>query len=151
MRLPIVEMGGMPMPVRPRISAFTRTFWDGLAQGRLLGTRCTCCARISFPPRNLCRGCWGRDLSWIDLASRGTLYSYTRVHVTPSAFRADAPYAIGIVDLDDDVRLMCRLIGPVSATDLDRAVEMVVLAYADGRLFGARLREAAISTRPRDP
>ncbi len=162
MSLPRVAMGGLPLPVRPRISGFTRPFWDALAQGCLLGTRCDACGTTSFPPRNLCRGCWARSVRWVDLAATGSLYSYTRVHVAPGAFRGEAPYAIGLVDLDDGVRLMCRLVGNVVPGDLDAPVEMVVLDYADGALFGARrLGQAAtpdragsrqaISTRPRDP
>jgi hypothetical protein len=33
---------------------------------------------------------------------------------------------------------MCRLLGYPTPDDLDRRVEMVVLAYADGPLFAAR-------------
>jgi uncharacterized OB-fold protein len=63
------------------------------------------------------------------------------VHVTPGAFRSDAPYAIGIVDLDDGVRLMCRLVGEVGPDDVDAGVELIVLRYDDGPLFGARVVE----------
>ena len=136
--MPEVAMtGSRPFP--PRVSAFTRPFWDALAEGRLITTRCADCRQFSFPPRNLCRGCWGRTLDWAPLTPTGRLYSFTRVHVVPGAFRGDAPYAIGIVDLADEVRLMCRMIGEVSAADLDGPVAMLVLRYADGPLFGARV------------
>ena len=152
-KLPIVSMGEGARPLAPRVSPFTRPFWDALAQGRLITTRCRTCAMQGFPPRNLCRACWGRDLEWVPLATGGTLYSWTRVHVAPEAFREAGVYAIGLIDLDDGVRLMCRLLGEPTADDVDRRVAMVVLAYADGPLFAARLVEAspALSTRPRDP
>jgi uncharacterized OB-fold protein len=60
--------------------------------------------------------------------------------VAPEAFRAEVPYAIGLIDLDDGVRLMCRLVGEVGAGDLDQPMEMVVLVHDDGLLFGARRR-----------
>ncbi|MEN9315891.1 MAG: hypothetical protein RIS35_2284 [Pseudomonadota bacterium] len=138
-RLPEVRMPG-PRPFPPRVSAFTRPFWDALADGRLRSTRCPGCGTFSFPPRNLCRACWRRDVDWVDLPVTGVLYTFTRVHVVPGAFRADAPYAIGIVDLDGGPRLMCRLVGEVRADDLGAAVGMLVLRYDDGPLFGARLR-----------
>jgi uncharacterized OB-fold protein len=140
-RLPEVRMPGA-RPFAPRVSAFTRPFWDALADGRLVSTRCDDCGTVSFPPRNLCRACWSRRVSWIELASAGRLYSFTRVHVVPRAFAADAPYAIGIIDLDGGPRLMCRVLGEPSASDLDAAVRMLVLRYDDGPLFGARLRDA---------
>lgn len=134
----VVEMPG-ERPFPPRVSAFTRRFWDALGEGRLLATRCPECDATSFPPRNLCRACWCRDPRWIELEPRGHLYSFTRVHVAPGRFREHAPYAIGIVDLADGVRLMCRMVGDVSDEDLDRAIEMVVLRHVDGALFGARV------------
>lgn len=134
--LPRIRMTG-PRPFAPRISAFTRPFWQALTDGRLISTRCTQCARISFPARNLCRSCWSQELAWIDLAPQGTLYSFTRVHVAPGAFRNDTPYAIGIVDLHNGPRLMCRLIGTIDTRHLDQPIQMLVLDYDDGPLFGA--------------
>lgn len=139
--LPEVRMSG-PRPFPPRVSAFTRRFWDGLDAGVLRSTRCVACGYTGFPPRNLCRACWGRDLEWVDLPPEGRLYSFTRVHVVPGAFAADAPYAIGIVDLDGGPRLMCRLVGEVGPQDLDASVRMLVLRYDDGVLFGARVDRA---------
>ena len=136
-RLPTVRVAGT-RPLAPRESAFTVTFWAALRRHRLLGTRCDACAAVSFPPRNLCRRCWSESVQWVPLAGRGRLYSYTRVHVAPATMRAEAPYCIGIVDLDDGVRLMCRLLGSPEPADLEQPVEMVVLLYDDGPLFAAR-------------
>ena len=132
-----------PRPVAPRVSAFTRPFWQALGEGRWISTQCKHCLRVSFPPRNLCRACWGRDLHWIELAPQGKLYSFTRVHVAPGAFRSDTPYAIGIIDLDHGPRLMCRMVGEVSTDHLDGPVQMLVLDYQDGPLFGARVLTAS--------
>ena len=137
------ELAHVPMPgtrpFPPRVSAFTRPFWEALQRGRLTTTQCAHCGTISFPPRNLCRHCWAQELRWILLGARGRLYSYTRVHVAPGAFRSDTPYAIGIIDLQHGPRLMCRMIDLVETRDLDGPVEMVVLQYQDGPLFGARV------------
>jgi uncharacterized OB-fold protein len=141
--LPEIAMAG-PRPFPPRVSPFTRPFWDALDAGRLTTTRCADCGTVGFPPRNLCRACWSRAVPWVALAPRGTLYSFTRVHVAPGAFRGDTPYAIGIVDLaDGGPRLMCRMVGEVGTQDLDGPVEMVVLRYEDGPLFGARVARGA--------
>lgn len=129
--------GARPFP--PRVSTFTRPFWDALAAGCLISTRCRQCSRISFPPKPLCRSCWSEDIDWIDLRPSGTLYSFTRVHVVPRAFLADALYDIGIVDLADGVRLMCRLLDVDADTAIGGAVRMVSVVYDDGPLFAARV------------
>ena len=134
--------GARPFP--PRVSTFTRPFWDSLATGRLISTRCQQCSRISFPPKPLCRSCWSEEIDWIGLQPSGTLYSFTRVHVVPRAFLADALYDIGIVDLADGVRLMCRLLDVDADTVIGGAVQMVSLIYDDGPLFAARVAPAAV-------
>jgi uncharacterized protein len=136
--LPEVRMQG-PRPFPPRLSGFTQPFWRSLDEGRLLSTRCKTCAQLSFPPRILCRACWGTALEWIELSSTGKLYSFTRIHVAPQAFRSDAPYAIGKIDLEHGPRLMCRLIGDILPEHMGASMQMLVLRYDDGPLFGARL------------
>jgi uncharacterized protein len=137
-RLPEVRMPGS-RPFAPRVSGFTQPFWRGLDEGRLLSTRCMACGQQSFPPRNLCRACWSTSLEWVELPSTGRLYSFTRIHVAPQAFSSDAPYAIGMIDLEQGPRLMCRLIGKILPEHLGASMAMLILRYDDGALFGARL------------
>ena len=73
------------------------------------------------------------------MAARGRLYSWTRIHAAPTAFAPEAPYAVGIVDLDSRLRLACRLVEtPGVPLQIGQAVEMLVLQYEDGPLFAAR-------------
>ena len=134
-------------PFPPRVSIFTRPFWDALSDGRLISTHCRQCGRVSFPPKAHCRSCWSEDIEWIDLPSTGVLYSFTRVHVVPRAFLSDALYDIGIVDLSNGVRFMCRLLELKSDTEIGSAVRMVSAIYDDGALFAARV-EARTVTQP---
>lgn len=130
--------GNRPFP--PRVSSFTRPFWDALGEGRLITTGCQDCGRLTFPPKPVCKGCWSRNMAWRDVEPHGTLYSFTRVHVVPRAFLADSLYDIGIVDLSSGVRLMCRLVGDPSTFMIDAPVDMLTLIYDDGPLFAARPR-----------
>lgn len=123
----------------PRVSAFTQIFWEGLAQGRWQTTCCEACGRQTFPPRPICPHCWSDKVRWSPLSARGTLYSWTRIHAAPAVFAREAPYAVGIVDLDTGVRLACRLLDDPDANwKPGIAVEMAVLQYEDGPLFAAR-------------
>jgi uncharacterized OB-fold protein len=124
----------------PRVSAFTQPFWEGLAEGRWQTTGCEACGRHTFPPRPICPHCWSDHVQWVDLCAHGTLYSWTRIHAAPAVFAPEAPYAVGIVDLDTGIRLACRLLDTVEARwTPGMKVEMVVLQYEDGPLFAARL------------
>lgn len=123
----------------PRLSVFTQVFWDGLRQGRWQTTCCEDCGRHTFPPRPVCPHCWSPRVAWRPLGAKGTLYSWTRIHAAPTAFTKETPYAVGIVDLADGLRLACRLVETeIAPLAVGQPVEMIVLQYEDGPLFAAR-------------
>jgi len=134
--LPIVICEGN-RPQTPRRSAFSRRFWDKLAAGFFETTFCLDCKLPAFPPRPFCPHCWSERIEWRGLSGRGTLYSQTRVHAAASAFAHEAPYSLALVDLDEGLRVATKWIGG-GTTTLDSIVELVVLSYRDGPLFGAR-------------
>ena len=81
---------------------------------RLIGTRCRSCATVYFPCTHTCRnpGCMEKSVERVLLPDRGTLYSYTvQRYRPPPLFRMDgwAPYAIGLVDLGEGIRVMGML------------------------------------------
>ncbi|HEU5230087.1 MAG TPA: Zn-ribbon domain-containing OB-fold protein [Ktedonobacteraceae bacterium] len=88
----------------------SRPYWEGLAQGELRIQRCDACSRAIFYPRALCPHCHSEKLSWIVASGKGTLYSYTVAHQAFGAFSADAPFVIAIVELEEGVRMMSRII-----------------------------------------
>lgn len=133
MTLEIVKVAG-PRPIAPRTNAFTERFWNALAAGRFETTRCLDCRRMSFPPKPHCPACGSRSVEWAEIGTRGRLYSATVVHQSAPAFGAK-PFTAAIVDLESGVRLVTRLI---DAVPLDAPVELVVLAFDDGPLFGAK-------------
>lgn len=138
MSLAMIDMQG-DRPLAPRVTQFTARFWGALAEGRFLATCCKACDRASFPPQAHCPVCLGRDIEWVELSGRGRLYSATRVHAGPARFAAELPYSVGIVDLDDGVRLVTRLLGDGGPEHLDQPVQLVVTRYRDGPLFAAEL------------
>jgi len=121
----------------PRMTEFTQRFWQGLSSGRFETTRCEDCGRLTFPPKPFCPHCWSKRISWMPLSGRGKLYSQTVVHAAPAVFQDEVPYRVGIVDLDEGVRIATRVLSEREPA-LDAVVEIVVLNYRDGPLFGAR-------------
>jgi uncharacterized OB-fold protein len=74
-------------------------------QGKLMGGKCEKCGKIHFPPRPLCDNCFSKEFEWIELPLSGKLLTYTIIHVAPPQFQAMAPYAMGIVQLDDGLKV----------------------------------------------
>jgi uncharacterized OB-fold protein len=95
---------------RPGITHDNRFFWEGLARGALLIQRCAGCRALRHPPGPMCPAC--HSLAWdtLEASGRGRLYSWVVMHhppVPPFAY----PNPIGLVELEEGVRLVAQLAG----------------------------------------
>ena len=137
MSLPIVQVS-RPRSYPPRVTAHTKRFWDDLSQGVFQANKCFSCNRLTFPPKPFCPHCWSRDVGWVELSGRGRLYAETVVHAAPGVFASEAPYRVGIVDLEEGLRIATRIVRGDVPPKLDAPVELIVQQFEDGPLFAAR-------------
>jgi uncharacterized protein len=74
----------------------------------LEGSRCETCDGTFFPGREFCPHCLD-DGAVVParLSQRGTLYSFSIIHAAAKGFRA--PYAVGYVDLPENVRVLAQI------------------------------------------
>ncbi len=110
-------------------------FVNGLRQGKLLASRCKACGSAHYPPRSDCPQCLDSDMEWIEVNSRGRLLTYTSVYVPPSHFTPNlshtAPFSsyayqpapVGIVEMEDGLRVMGWICG-VSQQELRVGMEL---------------------------
>jgi uncharacterized OB-fold protein len=94
----------------PVADGVTRPFWDGIAEGVLRVQRCRACGRHVFYPRAVCPHCTVGELAWVEARGAGVVHSFTVVHRAPAEYREEAPYVVALIDLDEGVRLMTRLV-----------------------------------------
>jgi len=80
-------------------------FYKFCAERKLMGVKCKCCGSVISPPRALCPKCFTSSLAWTELKGQGKLLTFTVIHFPSSQFQALAPYAVGIVKLDDGPHL----------------------------------------------
>lgn len=86
-------------------------------QVALLGTCCSACGKKFFPARSVCPHCWDPGtLAPYRFCGPGRLYAATIIRVAPAGFQA--PYAIGLVDFPEGVRITAQL--EVEPSDWDR-------------------------------
>jgi uncharacterized OB-fold protein len=128
----------LPRPFAPQTDNFSNKFWDALVAGQFLVTHCRSCNVLQFPPRPRCPFCLSADIQWQELSGRGTLYSRTRIHAAGGPFACMTPYSVGIVDMDEGVRILTRLMHNASSLPPGSVVELVVVDHTDGPLFAAR-------------
>jgi uncharacterized OB-fold protein len=112
-----------PLPV---IDPESRPYWDGLREGRLLLKHCRDCGRHHHYPRALCPHCGSAALDWAAARGTGTIYSYT-VARRPAgpAFKADTPYVVAVIELDEGARLMSNIVtGDVESVRIGQRVRL---------------------------
>lgn len=109
---PQAEAGAAPVAKRPApgISDDTRFFWEGCQQGKLLIQRCTECATLRHPPAPVCMQCHSFDWDTLQASGKGKLYSFVVMHY-PQVAPFDHPNPIGLIELDEGVRLIAGLAG----------------------------------------
>lgn len=71
-----------------------------------VGSGCTRCGSVAYPAQRRCRACGSWDESEpARLSARGTLVSWSVIHVAPPRPGVQTPYAVGFLDLPEGVRL----------------------------------------------
>jgi uncharacterized OB-fold protein len=86
-------------------------YWREIPQRyRLEANKCKKCGYISFPPRLICPQCKNREFEETKLAEKGKVLTFTVIRVPPRQFIDQAPYAVGIVELDDGVKLTGQVV-----------------------------------------
>lgn len=71
--------------------------------------KCTRCGRIDAATRTICSECLGDSFECVEVEGAGNLVSWTTIHRAPTRFRDEAPYQVGVVDLDSGQRVTGRL------------------------------------------
>jgi uncharacterized OB-fold protein len=86
-------------------------YWDGVAAGRLLLKRCRNCDRFNHPRRLFCLSCRSDNFEWSESSGRGCVYTFSTVHRAPTKeFQDEAPYTVGIIELDEGVFFCSRIL-----------------------------------------
>ncbi|MDA8138352.1 MAG: enoyl-CoA hydratase-related protein [Desulfobacteraceae bacterium] len=99
-----------PKPI-PMIEPWSKEFWKGTKQGRLLIQHCNDCQANIFFPKKLCPECWSKNLSWIPAGGKGTVYTFSvMLDMVEPRFMADLPYVLAMVDLDEGIRMTTRIV-----------------------------------------
>jgi uncharacterized OB-fold protein len=87
----------------------SQPYWDGLKVGQLRLQRCADCGRIRHYPRPMCDACWSMRTDWVNASGNGTVHSWTVTHYAfHPGFKADLPYLLLTVDLEEGVRMTAQ-------------------------------------------
>jgi uncharacterized OB-fold protein len=100
-------------------------FYKFIAQRKLMAGKCIRCGKIHLPPRPLCDNCFSQQFEWIPVSGKGKLVTYTIIHIAPQQFQALAPYAVGIVQLENGLKIPGMISG-VAAEQLKIGMDLTI-------------------------
>ena len=118
------------------VTAVDPVLFSSLDPPRLAGSRCASCGTVTFPVQAGCAKCAGTDLVQVDLADRGTLWTWTVQTFEPKApYRAPeggfVSYGVGYVDLGD-VIVESRLLGDPARFEIGMPMRLTLLPVRPG-------------------
>jgi uncharacterized OB-fold protein len=85
-------------------------FFRGLAEKRLLGSKCTKCNQKFATPRSHCMEC-GAETEWIEVPLEGKVHTWTICHFGSEAFLPECPFILVLVEFKGfDTLFLSRLV-----------------------------------------
>jgi uncharacterized OB-fold protein len=127
----------MPQPVQhrgmtllvPDNDSEWKEFYEHARAHRLMLRACKKCGLMRYPPTHTCPWCMDPGWTWKEVSGRGTIYSYeVVVHAIQPGFKEIAPYAVVLVELDEQratpspdesLRIIANLTKPDAITPED--------------------------------
>jgi uncharacterized protein len=87
-----------------------------LNEWKIMGTKCKKCGSLALPPRPICVSCYRSELEWIEFKGTGKLAAFTSITIAPpnmakEGYGRNNPYVVGVVELDEGVKAVARIVG----------------------------------------
>jgi uncharacterized OB-fold protein len=87
-------------------------FWAAAEVSRLEFQVCQQCGYIRWPAAGVCPECLSREAVWQTTGNEGTVWSFVVYHhAYGPALKSQVPYNVALVELDNGVKLITRIVG----------------------------------------
>ena len=93
-------------------------FLRALAEHRIEGGRCPSCSAVYVPPHPRCPACRVGPLEPVEVADRGSVVSYTVVHLAFPGLTLDLPFVSAWIRLDGTDVAFAHLLGEIGPDDV---------------------------------
>ena len=95
----------------PRCDDNHREFYEFCKDHELRFQRCFDCKAWRHMPRDSCEACGSFNWNWQPSSGNATLFTWTIVHrALHPAFADEIPYTVVVVEMEEGVRLVSRLV-----------------------------------------
>ena len=123
-------MSWEPRPL-PEVTPESAAYWASAADGRLVLSECGDCGLVYHYPRALCPDCFGDDVSWIEAAGTGEVYSYSVAERVSGWPEAELPLIVAYVELDEGPRVVTNIDADPEDVEVGTRVEVTFAGTDD--------------------
>lgn len=132
--------GDIPIESRYTVGiAGERFFREIKDKARLMGTRCHGCGLTYVPPRLYCERCFAKLDDWVEVASTGTVFTYTVLHLDLDERPLAEPDILAYVKLDGSDGGLVHRLGEVSPDQVEIGMRVEAVFKAKGQREGSIL------------
>ena len=117
--------GKMEIPYHNYVGALASDFFIGLRDNKkITGTRCTKCNKTYVPPKSVCGFCFSKLDQLVEVATVGSLLTFTEVTYKEPTQPVDPPFIFGVVKLDGADTGIVHLIDEIKASDIKIGIRL---------------------------
>ena len=133
---PAVYKSGISVPYQWWAGETATRFFAGIRdEQKIMGTKCSKCARVFLPPRKICPSCFSHNEEWVTLSPEGELISFTVARRQLAALRRNTPIIFGLIKLDGADTALLHYLDEVDQGQI-RIGMRVKARFADERTGG---------------
>ena len=102
-------------------------FFDGLKEGKILGTKCKKCGKVLVPARTFCPTCYEDMEEWVEVGQEGSVETWCLVNYKHYGQIKEPPYVIAQIHLDGADCGFNHFIRGFDLSDVDKVSDKVKL------------------------
>ena len=92
----------------------------------MIGSKCTGCGSVFFPPRQLCQKCRSKGkLEDFKFSGEGEIVSWTIIRTPPEGFEHQTPYAVAIIKLNEGTKIAGQIVSDIEKIQIGKKVRPV--------------------------
>jgi len=116
---------------------FISLYLSKLKENKIIYSECKNCGHKHLPPIPHCSNCGSNDFEIKEAQTEGVIETYTVIRISSDKFESQVPFAVAVVKLIDDVKLMSQ----VKTDDLSKISvgKKVKANFAEGKEDASRL------------
>lgn len=136
----IAWKGSIPITSRYTVGIAGEQFFREIKEhARLLGTRCAACGLTYVPPTMFCERCFAPLDDWVEVASTGTVFTYTVLHLDLDEWPLAEPDILAYVRLDGSDGGLIHRLGEVDPDQVAIGMHVEAVFRPEGEREGSLL------------